>query len=156
MKKILFYIILMILCFLNINAINIVNVNASESLTITNVEVTSDQIESPPIQDECFIATAAYGSKYEQPVTLLRQFRDKVLLSNNIGKEFVEFYYKNSPPIANYIAGNSILRFIVKVLLFPLVVVTWLILNPVLLVILLIGIGFRVRSRKQRLFVHKI
>ena len=44
----------------------------------------------------CYIATYAYGSSH--PVTNnLRDFRDKVLLSNGIGKLFVHIYYITSP-----------------------------------------------------------
>ena len=39
----------------------------------------------------CFIATAAFGSKYENHVQLLRRFRDFYLMSNRIGRIFVNF-----------------------------------------------------------------
>jgi subtilisin family serine protease len=41
----------------------------------------------------CFIATAAYGSVMHPYVEKLRQFRDRHLLTNGIGKRFVEAYY---------------------------------------------------------------
>ncbi|MBP1760936.1 MAG: Ig domain protein group 2 domain protein [Firmicutes bacterium] len=44
--------------------------------------------------DECFIATAAFGSKFIWPVALLRHFRDQYLLTNDLGKAFVNFYYR--------------------------------------------------------------
>jgi hypothetical protein len=40
----------------------------------------------------CFIATAAYGSSSHPHLKVLRQFRDKYLLSNKLGRTFVEFY----------------------------------------------------------------
>jgi hypothetical protein len=103
--------------------------------------------------DECFIATAAFGSKLQPAVALLRQFRDKCLLTNWLGKKFVEFYYRNSPPIANFIAANGVLRAIVRVLLIPLIIIAYGALNPVkaiLALIILIGmiLGFRNRNRK--------
>ncbi len=69
----------------------------------------------------CFIATAAYGSNTEPSVMLLRQFRDEVLLRTGLGTEFVEYYYKNSPPIAQKIAGSKVLKNITLVLLMPIV-----------------------------------
>jgi hypothetical protein len=39
----------------------------------------------------CFIATAAFGSKYENHVQLLRRFRDLYPMSNRIGRIFVNF-----------------------------------------------------------------
>lgn len=62
----------------------------------------------------CFIATAAYGSSEEAHVRILRQFRDKKLLTNVLGREFVKLYYRYSPPVARYIAGRDVLRFLIR------------------------------------------
>ncbi len=80
--------------------------------------------------DECFIATAAYGTKFTPAVTLLRQFRDKHLLNNTVGTAFVDFYYRTSQPIANFIAGSELLKGIVRVTLIPAVVTAYMIINP--------------------------
>jgi hypothetical protein len=55
----------------------------------------------------CFIATAAFGSPMENHVVILRQFRDEILLPNKIGRAAVVFYYKHSPPLADYIAART-------------------------------------------------
>jgi hypothetical protein len=72
----------------------------------------------------CFIATAAFGSPLEKHVSILRNFRDTHLLTNTPGRMFVAFYYRHSPPIANYISESGILRFIVRVSLMPLILFT--------------------------------
>ena len=69
----------------------------------------------------CFIATAAYGSADEADVEILRQFRNRYLLTNKWGREFVKFYYRHSPPIANYIAKKEALKLLVRWFLKPLV-----------------------------------
>jgi hypothetical protein len=64
--------------------------------------------------DGCFIATAAYGSSQSTQIDILRDFRDVVLLSNNLGNNFVKFYYKKSPPIAAYLTQYEVARTIVR------------------------------------------
>jgi len=69
----------------------------------------------------CFIATAAYGSPLDKDVAALREFRDKYLLNNPLGKEFVEMYYKYSPPIAELISRSRPLKEITRAALFPII-----------------------------------
>jgi subtilisin family serine protease len=67
----------------------------------------------------CFIATAAFGSPLEPHVQMLRDLRDRYLLTNSIGKAFVLRYYRFSPPIAGFIAKNGAVRAAVRVGLYP-------------------------------------
>ncbi|HTZ11149.1 MAG TPA: sialidase family protein, partial [Candidatus Margulisiibacteriota bacterium] len=69
----------------------------------------------------CFIATAAYGSYDEPNVMILRQFRDSKLMTNKLGREFVKFYYRHSPPIADFIRDKEVLKLLVRWGLRPLV-----------------------------------
>ena len=65
----------------------------------------------------CFIATAAYGTPTAEQIDVLREFRDVVLLKSTAGSQLVVLYYQFSPPIADFIAGNDILRTLVRELL---------------------------------------
>jgi len=64
--------------------------------------------------DECFIATAAYGTPAAVEIDVLRRFRDEYLRGSSLGNEFIEFYYENSPPVANLISEHEIMRAIVR------------------------------------------
>ena len=65
----------------------------------------------------CFIATAAYGTATAEQLDVLRAFRDQVLLQSPLGSGFVAWYYQASPPVADFISENSLLRTVVRELL---------------------------------------
>jgi len=56
---------------------------------------------------------------------ILRDFRDRFLLNNYLGKTFVELYYKYSPPLADFIAKHGNLRTVVRISLLPVVGMSW-------------------------------
>jgi len=58
----------------------------------------------------CFIATAVYGTSSAPEICILRNFRDKFLLKNRLGQEFVNLYYQLSPPIADLTLRHLTLR----------------------------------------------
>ncbi|MFC1874066.1 CFI-box-CTERM domain-containing protein [Chloroflexota bacterium] len=64
--------------------------------------------------DFCFIATAAYGTPTAEGIDVLRQFRDDFLRDSSPGNAFIDFYYRNSPPLANFIAEHEVLRILVR------------------------------------------
>lgn len=106
--------------------------------------------------DECFIATAAFGSKFTWPVVLLRHFRDKYLMTNTAGTAFVNFYYRYSPPIAAFIAGSQPLKMLVRVLLAPVIAIVYLMYHPLLVgtVLVLLFAFFAYRFKLRRRYVR--
>jgi hypothetical protein len=62
----------------------------------------------------CFVATAAYGSETAGQLNVLRAFRDQVLLKSAVGSRLVDTYYRLSPPVADFIAKNDVLRAAVR------------------------------------------
>ncbi len=69
----------------------------------------------------CFIATAAFGSYRAPEVILLQKFRDRILLTNLPGRLFVDFYYRVSPSIADFISQYDALRSATRLALQPLI-----------------------------------
>jgi hypothetical protein len=106
--------------------------------------------------DNCFIATAAYGSPLAPQVQLLREFRDRYLLPFATGRAFVKIYYSVSPPVAELIAGSEILRTIVRAGLVPIIgwaaLVLW---SPSLglgIPIVALGLGIWLARRKWAVY----
>jgi len=96
----------------------------------------------------CFIATAAYGSYLHPDVMILREFRDKYLLTNQPGRAFVAVYYKISPPVADFIRTHESARFIVRVLLTPFIFAVKHLWAATATTAILAFIGF-IRTRKK-------
>jgi uncharacterized delta-60 repeat protein len=95
------------------------SINANFSIIVTD-DVWEEVKKTP-----CFIATAAYGSPHHPYVRILRDFRDKFLMSKKFGRTLVKTYYKYSPFLANFIAEHKALKVAVRVSLFPLVVFSY-------------------------------
>ena len=72
----------------------------------------------------CFIATAAYGSPVHPYIGVLRDFRDRYLMTNRLGRGFVELYYKYSPFFAEIIAKHKVLKVAARINLMPLVILS--------------------------------
>ncbi|MCD5390664.1 hypothetical protein LR007_02215, partial [candidate division NPL-UPA2 bacterium] len=70
---------------------------------------------------DCLIATAAYGTPLAEEVEVLSRFRDRYLLTNELGQRFVTFYERHSPALAEFISEREWARRVVRIALWPLV-----------------------------------
>jgi hypothetical protein len=102
----------------------------------------------------CFIATAAFGSPLAGQVEILRQFRDKYLLTNVMGKKFVSWYYNNGPIAANWIQDKPLAKVAVQAALYPLIGFSFLLIAgylPFVTVGLLLSTLLFLRFRSKKL-----
>jgi photosystem II stability/assembly factor-like uncharacterized protein len=131
----------------------------------TDISMERGLSDKPPIFDdgnggngggsdyECFVATAAYGSGMAEQVQMLRAFRDDYLMPHAFGRKLVNFYYATGKPIAVYIESHPWLKAPVRIILYPVVGLAWLLLSTtafakgVIVVCLLIGCVGVIRFR---------
>jgi hypothetical protein len=101
----------------------------ADDVTVTNVD---DETAYKIIDNgggPCFIATAAYGSPSMMRVTLLREFRDRFMLTNRVGPMLVNLYYVCSPPVAEVISKHESIKSLVRWSLLPLVGISYVAIN---------------------------
>ncbi len=114
---------------------------------------TGTSLDASGSNSGCFIATAAFGSYLDPHVMVLRKFRDEVLLTNAAGSAFVRFYYRTSPPIADFISRHESLRAMTRVLLTPII---FAVKYQVFLLMAAVLLGLRFiakRKEKQQTFI---
>lgn len=107
-----------------LNMARVTGANYVESVTLYSVDVTSGcqaVVDSKEKQAPCFLATAAFGSPWHPHVQILRQFRGDILMQSQMGRDFVHWYYRISPPLANWIENHQWARYIISLLLMPIV-----------------------------------
>jgi hypothetical protein len=102
----------------------------------------------------CFIATTAFGSPLAGQVDILRKFRDGYLLTNSLGRKFVDWYYQNGPTAAKFIENKPLAKAFVQASLYPLVGFSFLLINgylPFVMIGLMLAalIFFRFRPGKS-------
>ena len=112
--------------------------------------------------DNCFIATVAFGSIMEPSVKVLREFRDIYLLTNSVGQRFVDIYYRYSPDLAGLIARHDTLKVATRVALMPVVGISFLMLQSgiswptaglmaLLFMVMAFGGVYHLRRRRQHI-----
>lgn len=82
----------------------------------------------------CFVATAAYGDPAHPMVRILRDFRDRYLMSFQAGRWFVKQYYKHGPAAADFIRHRPAAALAAKCLLAPVVALAFSMLYAPLLI----------------------
>ncbi|NQT07340.1 MAG: VCBS repeat-containing protein, partial [Candidatus Omnitrophica bacterium] len=83
----------------------------------SNVGDTTTEEAEQEIDVRCFIATAAFGTPQSYEVMRLRRFRDRYLAATPAGRGIIKAYYTVSPPVADIISKNWVLKNLVRFIL---------------------------------------
>lgn len=82
--------------------------------TTQRLGLNSRRIHQPQSSSGCYIATMVYKDYNHPKVMVLRDFRDDFLLNYFVGRKFVKFYYKYSPPLVELLRDKRIINNIIK------------------------------------------
>jgi hypothetical protein len=98
--------------YIAVRAIN--DMNEHGPLTVAEVTTTRRTFATV---SPCFIATAAYGTPLAKEIGTLRQFRDRHLATNTLGRALISAYYRFGPHAARMVERHEHLRALTRELL---------------------------------------
>jgi hypothetical protein len=105
-------IVVVLLCLgVTVTAVGVVDASTARTLSILTLDVGEGSVAPG------FIEIAAYGTPMNEPLAILREFRDTVLLTNSPGTFIADTYAVTSPPIATALEQNEPLRTATQILL---------------------------------------
>jgi len=115
-----------------------ITMDSDKSITASFTAVSTGDGDGDGKKGGCFIATAAYDSPLHPHVKILRDFRDKYLMPDKLGRVLVNLYYKYSPFVADLIAKHKILKIAVRFSLLPVIAFSYSMVNigPIITVVL--------------------
>ncbi|MCC7203269.1 MAG: hypothetical protein IT393_11500 [Nitrospirae bacterium] len=125
--------------------------DTGSSQAFSVARISEDSPETAGSSDKrCFIATVAFGSSDSPYVLILREFRDRYLMTSMYGRLFVAAYYTVSPSIADFLENHHPAPMIVRYALFPFIGIVYLILHTsifalTLSVVILLSILSRIK-----------
>jgi len=74
-----------------------------------------EYLKAEPISQGCFVACAVYGGGDVEQVNVLREYRDKVLMQDEVGRRFVQWYYNGGGErMADFIRNRA--RFLIPII----------------------------------------
>jgi len=78
---------------------------------------------------DCFLSSSVFGSPSHPYMVVLRDFKNKYLIHNALGRKIVDLYYSYSPLISDLILQFKVLKYAVRNSLIPVVFICHSILN---------------------------
>lgn len=85
----------------------------------TDIPVSGGSASDDDGGDDCFIATAAYGTPLHPHLGLLREFRERYLRTSSAGRLFLSIYERYGPSLAALIQRYDILKGLTRIALLP-------------------------------------
>jgi len=80
-----------------------------------NKRLSMEGLSAEPVGQGCFVASAVYGDSNAHEVSVLREYRDNVLMNSTFGRRFVEWYYNGGGErIAGLVKGKG--RFMIPLI----------------------------------------
>jgi hypothetical protein len=125
-----------------------VYVGASPDCRINNVMTSDIYGFLPSNSNQCFIATAAFGSSEGFFLDTLRSFRDRILLKYDFSTEWVNWYYRWSPEASLWLVDHMLARYLVLLFLLPIVGFAWMALHQKVFFFFCLGSFFWWLSKK--------
>ncbi|MBI5192975.1 MAG: hypothetical protein HZA08_05980 [Nitrospirae bacterium] len=112
----------------SLNSVCNVTTNIHGNAFLIHSDTQTEATAEPKSDKRCFIATVAFGSSDSPYVMVLRNFRDKYLIPYNLGRKIVNTYYSISPAIADFLEQHPPAPFMVRITLFPVIGIVYLLL----------------------------
>lgn len=98
-------------CILTIGEIDKIETDENTKIWFNNIRASFNRLkEQSQPKSGCYIATMAYGNYNHPQVIVLRNFRDKYLLTTKAGQYFVAFYYWLSPKLVTKCKDNDFIK----------------------------------------------
>ena len=94
-------------------------ISCGQDGTIAVAQVTTTEQNFTTVSP-CFVATAAYGSPLADEIGVFRRFRDRHLMTNELGRALVDAYYDYGPHAAEVVEANPAMAWIARAVLTPL------------------------------------
>ena len=96
--------------YFSVTAYSVYGEESEYSNEVCNNSAICDTASSSGGGGGCFIASAADAFHMAEEARILRNFREKLLLTNPLGRACVRFYYKVSPPLPDSLSRHETLR----------------------------------------------
>jgi len=102
----------------NSSSSNSKSINSDSSDQSYNNYESGNKLNDNYNSSNCFVATAAFGTKWADEIDILRNWRDNSLKYHKFGRLFIKFYYQIGPSLANFVEKSSLFKKITRKIIY--------------------------------------